>query len=359
MPATPQLTKDWIISPNVRLTPFVSLVATMGWWAYENKVRLLAGGWTLVGTSDGATAGFDGPGTDRITSAATFATQGATTATVKSWYIVENSLGCQLLIAYEGATADICLISYSQGGLFVINSPATHTPTAVDVCTLMTGTSVIHGTASLDRVMSIWVAEDSWSCAIFRGGSYVNILGVEGYDSAVPTVIQAAPMIGYRFTTLIANTAHEMINNNNSLNGQADFRGLVTHHTYLATHRNTRLLAVTCGFNTGGGVTAFIATNNAVFNTTNQGPLQNGAAMPLLPIMMIGHTIPDANNVGYAGILKDWWHPWGPSADFGDFFPGLDPADLPTDPPRTNWLCCVGPMMARPWRNAAASMQAT
>jgi hypothetical protein len=362
---TPRLQKDWQIYPNVRLTPFVSLLATMGWWAYENKVRLLgANGWTMVWSSDGTTGPASaGDNTDRITSAAAFATRATVAAAPQSWFIVENSLGCQLLFSYLGASDDICSVHYSQGGLFTIPGTPTHQPQAVDQAKLVYATSIISSTASDDRVMSIWVEQDSWAMAVFRAGTLLQYMGLESFDSAVDPTIQASPMVAFRFAPggLIANASHSLITlgNTHPIEIPASWNGAFTFHNYNGIYKYTRFAVPYAGWVTQSFGYSTVPNTNPWQTSTNTPRLQNNAAIGLVPVIFNGITsgqsfaAADTENWGYGGIAQDWW--WGINHNtlMNDVFSGYEQGDLITDPPRSNWLIAIGPGVIRPWKDAS------
>jgi hypothetical protein len=366
---TPRLQKDWTITPNERLTPYVSLAATMGWWAYRNKEALLASGWTMVFSSTGA-AGPSSAGdtTDRIASAASFATRVTGTGTSQSWFVVENSLGCQLLIAYMGASDDICLVAYSQGGLFTPQGYTfptnTYQPTATDKAFISIANSVINATTSGDRVMTTWVEPDSWANAIFRGGSLVGYMGLETFDSAVNPSIQAAPMLAFRFTSgsLVNSAAHPLITFANSFPGDgAGWVGVYTFHNYAGTYKYTRGMAYAAGWVTGGFGYVVNPNTNPWQTSTSTPRLQNNAAIGLIPLILNGvssnqtFSFSDTENYGFMGVAQDWF--WGMNHNtlLNDVFAGYEPTDLVTDAPRSNWMIAFGPGCIRPWKNASGS----
>lgn len=362
---TPRLQKNWTISPNIRLTPYVSLLATMGWWAYENKVRLLAAGWTLVCSSNGTT----GPTTiadttDRITSAASFQTRATVAAANQSWFIVRNTLGCQLLFTFMGATDDICYVAYSQGGLFALASPSTRQPTAVDIANVSIATSVINATTSGDRVMTTWAEPNSWANALFKGGSLVGYIGVESFDSAVNTSIQAAPMLAFHFTSgsLVNSASHPLITFANNHPGDGGgWAGLYTFHNYAGTYKYTRGQACMNGWVTASFGYVVNPSTNPWATSTSTPRLQNNAAIGLIPLVLNGvscnaaFSFSDTENYGFIGVAQDWLWGMNHNTQLNDVFAGYEPADAVNATPRSNWFIAFGPGCIRPWKNASGS----
>jgi hypothetical protein len=357
--ATPRLTKAWTVTPNLRVT-YVSLAATMGWFAYENKTALIAAGWTMKFSSDGTTGPSSGADTtDRITSAATFVTRATVAAAAQSWFVVQNADGVQLMITYQGASDDICRISYSHGGLFTLAGTTTHQPTATDEMVLSTGNSVINATTANDRVMTIWCTTESWCNALFRQATMQAFMSVEKFDSAVLTSIQAKPYLCTRYTDLSST-----INNNptgpmsyvsNTAFGAAGWTGTATFHTFGGTNRASRVTSVWYPAGPAGS-----NHNAGTLPLTSTPALQGGGAMPLLPHLLQAESATNLN--GFAGIPIDNW--WALTSSFatparGDFCPGLDNTDSIGDSPRTNWLIALGAGRIMPWRNAAASLITT
>lgn len=354
--ATPKLTKNWTITPNLRRV-FASLIDLMGWFAYENLTALKAKGWTVKWTSDGTTGPANSAdATDRITSAAAFATRATLAAAPQAYLVVQNADGVQLLIAYQGATDDVCRISYSEGGLFTLAGTTTHQPTATDEMLLSTGNSVVNATLSADRVMTVWATTESWACALYRSGGLQQFIGVEKFDSAIATAIKAQPYMCYRLldttygssnqgavTGVIVATAF----------GAAGWHGAAVRHTFGGTPRVSKMNAP---FGTNSGVSSAPTTNVVALN--NQPAMQNLGAMPLIPIVWWGERT--ANLDGLAGTAFDWWLGYGITTSTpaqGDFFPGLEPGDAVDATPRTNWLVAIGAPIVRPWKNVAATLQ--
>lgn len=378
-----QVTKTWSVSPNIRLTPFVSLNATMGWWLYENKARLLACGWTLMGTSDGAGASFGGP--DLWSSASVGPLmRGLTAASPQSWAVLENADGLQLLFTYQGAGVapvgdDICRISMSQAGLFILGGGgATHQPTATDEVIITHETSVINATASADRVMSLGCTDKDWWNATYRAGSIVLYLSCNEVDSACDLVTLAVPYAVSKLNNMTADGSGpgSNVTQRTSIGGYGSgdpaqsataFLGVATR---VVTSGVPRIIRVGGGARTVPTATAFyvgavgpasnINSQSTLGHTLSTPPALNNGTIPVLTIDWFGEYA--AGMDGYLGSPIDWWY--GHTSlyylpNLGDMIAALAPGDTQATPLRSNWLVALGAGVIRPWLNAAATLQVT
>lgn len=367
----PQLAKDWLVTPNVR-SVHVSLAAHTAAFFYQNKAALVAAGWTVWGSSDGAT----GDNTDRWASAADADTRGAAAANPQSWCVLENVDGVQLLFAFQGAGDNNGKLAYSPTGAYVLAGTGTHQPTAADEsCFHAPGDSLVNSTNSLDRVFSIWCADDTtaWSCILFRNGATINILGFEKATSLCAPLIWGpfgaaeVPYWAYRFTSAHRDTGvigNPVAGVPNVGVGATGFIGGCTQVFTVGSRRNCRVLGQiaivshTPGTAVGAGVAAPSLTTGAT------SAAQGGDTL-LMPLPLLGERA--ANVDGVLGTAIDWLQAVTASQTSpatGDFFPGFDPDDVPgvsggqtgVGDVRTNWLVALGAGMVRPWRNAAASL---
>lgn len=135
------------------------------WFAFITFMKSV--GWECVGSCNGAAGAMDGPGTDRISSAATLATRGATAAAPQSWWIGKRTDGgmggAKVMFAYEGGGANQLKISVSVGAGtgFTLAGTPTHQPTDADqIVVQAAGTSLDGGAAALDRLWSGWCSTD-------------------------------------------------------------------------------------------------------------------------------------------------------------------------------------------------------
>lgn len=198
----PTVTKTWIISPNNRVV-YTSLNDTMARYLFGVKNFLVANGYTIVGSSNGVTAGLDA--VDRWTTFNNVTTRGASAAAAQSWIVLRDGNGADILLAYQGGTDNIARISFSPGQLFVAAGTATFQPIAADEQVVSSATDLIGATASVDRIWHGWVSSDAKFCrfAVARAGVWVGrSWGIERFTPAVvaPAAV-ANPVWGFAITT--------------------------------------------------------------------------------------------------------------------------------------------------------------
>jgi hypothetical protein len=368
--SAPILTKTWNITPNLR-RPYTTLADSMGWFFYQNKVAMLASGWTIkftcgfdgISTYTGPSSGADT--TDRWTTSLAATGRGTAANTDQSWAVLQNSDGLQVLFAFQGATDDIGRITFSPGGLFTLATPSTNQPTATDETFVSTGNSLVSATTNSDRVMTIWCTSDStqWSCLLNRAGSIVNYLGCEKIISYCGTGVFTVPYVGFRYTIMY------MANNPNSGTGftpcaiinntASNATGFLGTSARVFTASASRLCRIgggaICVANVADG---FTRTYNDRFFAANYPGLQGSRTAPCHPIFWCGEK--SANLDGIIGSPRDWWICLGASGGFptaGNFLPGYDVGDtIGVTPVRTNWLVALGTECVRPWKDAAAAL---
>jgi len=362
---SPILTKTWNITPNLRRT-FTSLIDSMGWFFYRNKVAMLSSGWTVKFTCDGTT-GPTGAGdtTDRWTSEAAVAIRGAAAGNPQSYAVLQNSDGVQVLFTYQGASDDIARVSISQSGAFTLATPSTNQPTASDEMVFTTGNSLVNSATSGDRVMTIWCSADSkhWSAFLCRQGAIINLIGVERVNSFCGTGVFTVPYVGYRYTHM------DMANNpsatpgaspggyiNINLPSAAGFQGCAARVFTAGAFRVIRCgsgVIVACSF-----ADTFTRSMNDRFFNANAPAMQGSRYTVLEPIFWCGEK--GVNTEGVLGTPIDWWVSHGSAGSFpavGNFVPGYEVGDnVNTDPIRTNWLVSLGSECIRPWRDVAAML---
>lgn len=362
-----QLQKNWSINPNVR-NAFVSLADMSGWYIYENHAWLDTHGWTVKFTSDGVTGpANNGDTTDRIINKTAASVRGANATSVQSWTVLTSSDGVDLLFAFQGATDDVIRLSYSPGGLFVINvTDSRFQPTATDEVVWCQGNSVVNATTSADRVMTIWAADDgtAWSNGLFRAGSFQTMLGLEKVNSACPVSVLAKPYFAYRYNAFDRSNSPggngPVYDVHSTAAGAAGWFGGLARVFTAGVSRTTRVGGGTLALAANAGVTLLIEDSF----TSNTPALQNGT-MALLPWSPSGEKASQLD--GFLGPPVDWWIGYGGNAftpAFNDVFPGFEPGDVPgvsggqtgIGDPRTNWFIAWGPTMIRPWKNVAASI---
>jgi hypothetical protein len=197
----PTVTKTWIISPNNRIT-FTSLNDTMSRYLFGIKTFLVANGYTVIGSSNGTTAGVDA--VDRWTTFNNATTRGATAAAAQSWIVLRDGNGADMLLAYQGSVDNAARISFSPGQLFVAAGTPTFQPTAADEQVVSNGLDLIGATASVDRIWNGWVSSDAKFCrfAVARAGVWTGRpWGIENYTpTLVAPAATANPVWGFSLT---------------------------------------------------------------------------------------------------------------------------------------------------------------
>jgi hypothetical protein len=367
-----QLTKNWTISPNIRQA-FVSLADLSGWWIYQNHAALLAVGWTVKLTSDGTTGPANNADTtNRILSKTDADTRGASAVAIQSYTVLQNADGVQLLLAFQGATDDIIRVSWSPGGLYLINiTDSRFQPTATDEVVITSAFSIVNSALTLDRVMTIWCSADTkhWSNAAFRNNAYAGaFIGLERVNSLCGPGILAVPYVGYKYNNPARSVAP---GGNGPTHDPANAiavggTGWFGTGSRVFTNTASRLIRLGAGTITLPGAAASTkVVEDVMFSLLPAA--QGAAAIPLVPCFWTGEN--SANLDGVFGYPIDFWLAYSNSLTinpaFGDFFPGFEPGDVPgvsggqtgVGDQRTNWIIAFGPAYVRPWKNAAASIQ--
>lgn len=373
----PQLTKDWLITPNVRKA-HVSLVTTTAWFLYENKAAMLAAGWTVRFSSDGAAGPADAnDATDRWASAANTAVRGAAAGNPQSWIVLQNVDGVQVLLTFQGAADHNARLSMSQIGGFTLAATTTHQPTATqEIVFHAAGDTMVNSTASLDRVMSVFCSDDSrqWCFALYRNNALIEVGGVEWINNLCsPAGIFSTnggtpkPYIGFRYTDVSRDSTTvigvPVGNSNGTAIGTAGFLGAACRVFTAGAGRSNRIGGMS--FKAANNAGNFVNNTELLYSVATTAALQ-GTTSPLLPVYFFGERA--ANLDGILGYASDWYQALTnafTTPATGDFTPGFDLADVPgvsggqtgIGDVRTNWFVALGAGMVRPWRNAAATLQ--
>lgn len=277
---------------NQRIT-FVSLLGTMGAYIAGICNQAIAKGFTCSGSSNGTTGAMDG--VNRCTTAAGFATRATIAGAAQSWIVIRAANGAQTLFAYQGASDDIARVSCSPGGLFVASVTPTNQPTATDELVGGSAVSLINGTASLDRVFTVWVdsTANMWRAAIFRQGIVAGpLIGTELFDSSPLVGVTCSPSVWHFFH--VGGSLGGMANRNATYNASST-GGLCRTSGSVQTQL-------------GGGVhvgNASLTNDSGVLLTAN------GSVYAHRPITLWSTT---AGCVGYVGNRIDWYDSSDPSA---------------------------------------------
>lgn len=180
--ALPTKRKTWTIDPSNQI-PFVSLNATMAAFLFELKAFLKLNGYTVDGSCDGTTGSMDG--TDRWTDATKTTTRGAAAGNAQSWIVLKDANNMRVLFTYQGASDDICRISFADSAFTAAGTP-NQQPTHANEQVLASTTSVINSTTNGDRRWHGWVDSTTTPKAFRFSVSRANVTascgGVEETD---------------------------------------------------------------------------------------------------------------------------------------------------------------------------------
>jgi hypothetical protein len=321
----PTVQKTWTISANNRIT-YVSLNDTSASLMYGVKAFLAANGYTVKYTCDGTTGPTSGADhTDRWASKANATTRATTAAAAQSWVVLTDGNGCDILIAYQGATDDVFKVSFAPSGDFTVAGTATFQPTSTTQQDFVPGTITAVATAtSGDRVWHAWVDSQSklFRVAIARTGIWVGLIwGVELVSSRVSGGVNFSPAVwGFSYVkaqmTAAAGTGFGTTYSVNSRHG-------------LARANSTNM---TCE----GGLEYFGGAPNNWGNVKTE--LQGSTGYPIYPLSIGSET---AGAQGPVGDLYDWWLGRTTSVNDGDVY-------------GSNQFICMGPGVFWPWTGVGA-----
>ena len=297
----PTVTKTWTISANNRCV-FTTLNAVTSNFLFGLKNFLVATmGYTVKYSCDGTTGPTSSSDhTDRWASAANCTTQGASSATAQSFIVLTDGNGCDLVMAYQGTTADNVLIYYSPGGLVLPAATSTQQPTATDSLVMVTNTSALMGiTNSTDRVWHAQATSDkkAFRVAIYKAGGMTYTFGLElvTKDSAMLSNISWSPNVvgwGTFNTTLWAN-------------GCALGPGIS---------------AGACGSARVNSTTAFCGGAGESMNGTTGFSVANPELQAAAPIVPVGFASTSAGVAGKLGMRIDTWTTFCSGIAQGDTF---------------------------------------
>lgn len=296
--------RAWLYSTNNRIT-YTSLVVTMRTLLFQLKTFLKANGYTVIGSSDGVTAtpaGLITPandGVDRWLTATNAGVRGASASAVQSWIVLRDGNGVDILLTYQGASDDICYISFSPGNRYTAQATNTFQPTATDEQVITTGVTLI-ATNMDDRIWHGWVARDATAFRLVtaRASTIIGAWGVENILSAVRLpVIFSPPVVGFGY------------NRNGLLN---------VFSTYTPSTQGGRALVTAASLpvsaTLGGGLeTALAATTLSTFWPVHP-ELQGGNLRNVTPLSWWTTTV---NARGKLGQRIDWWLGAASTADDG------------------------------------------
>ncbi len=164
--------------PGQRLAFTTTVLDISQQFAFRLKDYLVNGNSTTKYTVKWTCTGITGPtnsadNTDRITSAATWITQATIAGSPQAFWVLTGQFGEQVMLAFQGSSADIMRVSFSPGGLFVLAGTTTNQPTATDEQVVCATNSVVASTASADRILQCWIRDDGkgFRYAVYRTGA--------------------------------------------------------------------------------------------------------------------------------------------------------------------------------------------
>lgn len=303
-------------TPGARVS-FVSLLDTMQQTLFRVKDFLCNGSaattkysvlWTA---SNGTGPTNSNDHTDRWTSAATITPRGTSAGVSQAWAVLTDGNGAQILLAFQGASDDICRISFSPGALFTLAGTTNQQPTATDEQVILSTTSVVGATASGDRILQVWASDDAkmFRVAIFRAGVVVApVWGVELFTSGMTAPAAATPCVwGFAFSDgnlAVGTTAL-------SAAWSANARGGLVQTTVSSIKYSCQTQMAIESANLAG------TYGPAPQQYTYQPELQ-GAGFAPYPIAL--HTTNQTGSRGRLGNLIDWWCVSPASVADGDGF---------------------------------------
>lgn len=306
---TPPKTENWTIQANNRIVyaSINSINGITGKFLHEIKTFLISNGYTVKGSSDGASASMSG--IDYWTSASACTTKGAFPNAIQSWIILVDGQGVDILLTHQGAVEGSIKISFSNGALFVLAGTVTFQPTATDETSVFSSAEAVGTTTSGDRVWHGWVSSDAKMFRILtcRLGVAGAAFGVEKYtilwDSS--QAIGKCWGFSHRGDQLISNSGGGF----NALTGIANTRGGILRY-------NTTNVLVGYGSTLGSGTSGY-----GTFGTEK--PEAQGSNTHILCGMLIVSSV--AGFGGVFGLITDSWFSFNnATATLGDMYGSSD-----------------------------------
>lgn len=298
----PTVTKTWTVSANNRIT-FVSLNDTCSRILFGIKNFLVATmGYTVKYTCDGTTGPTSSADhTDRWASATNAATRGTSVNVAQSFAVVTDGNGCDIMLAYQGATDSQARIAFSPSGVFLPAGTSNQQPTATDLMEMWPATSDLTNiTGSLDRVWHIQASTDK----------------------------KAFRFVNYRASTMTATFGLEVITREPAMMSNTVFNPPVVGW---GTFVSNSLVGNGCAIGpvVGGGQGGQARLNGVISNVGGCGEIMNGTtffsvANPELqaaaPIVPVGFATAQAGVAGKLGMRIDAWTVFCSGIGQGDTF---------------------------------------
>jgi hypothetical protein len=328
--ALPAAAQTWTFSVNNTNT-FVTTLVTMQAYARSLKNFLKTTmGYTVKGSCTVATGAMDG--VDRWTADTDVTPQGATSGVAQAWVVLTDGNGCDICMAFQGATSDVFRFSFSPGGLFVAAGTPANQPTATDECVIATGQTIVNATASANRVFHFMATTDKrmFRAIVHRSGAGVSLWGVEKLTpSVLAPAVFSPPVWGHYFRSFVYSNGGGSVQGDYSTAGGGVAR----------VHTNTDAIVTVGG---GGECFGAVGGMTGAFWANEKPDLQGNLGEMLLPLTCVSLATSRAN--GELGTRIDWWgaltNASGTPAQ-GDTFDGTS----------TNFLVAIGAHVL-PWDHA-------
>ena len=289
--ALPTVTQTWTFSVNNTIT-FVTVLGTMQAYARALKDFLKTTmGYTVKGSCTVATGAMDG--VDRWSADLDVTPQGATAGVAQAWFVLTDGNGCDICMAYQGASSDVFRLSFSPGGLFVAAGTPANQPTATDEQVIASVQSIVNATASANRRYHFMATTDKkmFRAIVNRSSAGVSFWGVERVTSSVLTPTIFSPAVwGFFYSVFTYGTATGIQSNYAATAG-----GVARIHS----NQDVNALIGGGGENFGdvGGI------SNAYWGVEKP-DLQGNLGEFLLPVTCTSST---SRAVGELGVRIDWW----------------------------------------------------
>lgn len=207
--ALPVKQKTWVISPNNRIT-FVSLLDTMQRYLHGAKTFLKANGYTVKGSASAGTGAMDG--VDRWTATTDVTPRATIAGASQAWLVLVDGNGVEILIAYQGASDDICRISICADGtgFSAAGTPNQQPTSSLSNEQILTSATSTIGAAGGDRLWNGWVDSQHKLCrfGLFSGNTGVGKTWAVELTSpvVVSPVVFSPPVWGFSWAAPSAGT---------------------------------------------------------------------------------------------------------------------------------------------------------
>lgn len=300
--ALPTLTKTWIISPCNRIV-YVSLLDTMQRYLHGIKTFLKANGFTVKGSASAGVGAMDG--VDRWTLTTNVTPRATVAAASQAWIVLTSSgSAIDIMLAYMGASDDVCRVSFSPGGLFVAAGTPQNQPTATDEVVDHNVTTTMIGITTGDRLWSGWVSSDAKMVrfALARGGFWLANFGAPttGKQWCIETFNQTMTPPSFGSPTANPTCWIGLQGPNNLPNGTQIGRTRLVH----ASVPSVPVPQVSIHFGVESWPSNAVTASYPIQFGNEKPQLQGSLGYPILPINIYG------NSTGYRGKVGNLIDQW-------------------------------------------------